>query len=49
MLNNANLITNFYILCLRLKDVYLREEGVTILMNGDKDAVHICNFIFEYL
>ena len=49
MLNNANLITNSYALCLRLKNVYLREEGITIFMNGDEYAVHICNFIFECL
>lgn len=31
MLSNANLITNFYTLCLRLKDVYLRVEGIKYL------------------
>lgn len=37
------LMENFYILCLRLKNVYLREKGIIKFMNSDKYTVHICN------
>lgn len=43
------LTANVYILCLRLKNACLGEEGIILFINSNKCTVYAYNFIFECL